>query len=199
MAINIESVFSSGGKPMLEMLTHCVFSINSDVLFSFLVREFQTRPTAQAAVVLHDVFCVTQSPMCLSDNTLIVPKDWRLANEVDRFRKQIERANDEANLESEPLADEADGDVGSEQTVEPVTIEIPPRYLFDAVANFVKRLPAGGHAKLQGYYDSSKSPSENLPNGELSAAQRIFVDNVWVPRVRPALIAAGFWRMSTVG
>jgi hypothetical protein len=40
---------------------------------------------------------------------------------------------------------------------------------------------------------------ENLPGGRLSAGQRAFVETVWRPRVRPQLVAAGFWRAANLG
>jgi hypothetical protein len=33
----------------------------------------------------------------------------------------------------------------------------------------------------------------------MTAGQKAFVENVWRPRVRPALVAAGFWRVATIG
>lgn len=59
--------------------------------------------------------------------------------------------------------------------------------------------PVGPLAVLAASYDPSRGPIGNLPGGRMTPGQRGFVDAVWLRRVRPALVAAGFWRVGTIG
>jgi hypothetical protein len=78
-------------------------------------------------------------------------------------------------------------------------VRAPGRELFDVVVAFLRAEADGVLQRVARTFDPTLSPAENLPGGKMSQAQRTFVDNVWRPRVRPALVAAGFWRVGTVG
>ncbi|MCD0463752.1 hypothetical protein U8335_25390 [Roseiconus lacunae] len=206
MAIQLEAIFTAGGRPLIDVLTHCVYSINADALFLYLVREYRFKPQAKAAIALHDVFCNPQSPACISQSTMIIPKDWRLAHSIEPFRQAIEAvesvdqsASDDSRSGSESEAE--DHSSGDDNTPSDgcVAIEIPPRHLFDHVVDAIRRGPSPAIASLQQSYDTGKTPTGNLPGGELSAVQRAFVDHQWLPSVRPFLVAAGFWRIATIG
>ncbi|MCC9603617.1 hypothetical protein LOC67_23960 [Stieleria sp. JC731] len=213
MPIQIAPIIQSGGKPLIDLLNHCVQSINTDVLFLYLIGEFKLRPQAQSAVALFDVFCSIQSPACISCHGMIAPKDLRLANSISPLRASLEAANTaieeaanktELDESSEEPGDEVENSdsadtPASESSFEAPPVLLPARYLFDQVADSIRQSPASGFNKLQGYYDPLKSPKENLPGGDMNASQRMFVDNVWSPMVRPFLVSAGFWRVSTIG
>ena len=49
MRTDINEVFSKGGKPLIEFLDYCVRSIQMDLVFMFLVREYHNGPTAAKA------------------------------------------------------------------------------------------------------------------------------------------------------
>ena len=206
MAIQLEQVFSAGGRPLIELLSHCAFSINTDALFLYLVREFRFRPEASAAIALHDVFCATNSPACIHDKSLIAPRDWRLSSEIEPLRnavtaapgtgkQEIDSPVEESAIEEEsrPQAMEDESD-GPEETPPP---PLPSVLLFDRLATSIR---AGMRVReLESYYDLSLDATENLPGGELSVAQRAFVDHAWAPMIRPFLVSAGFWRIATIG
>jgi len=74
-----------------------------------------------------------------------------------------------------------------------------PRYLFDAVVNELTDTAAEETlAAILDHYDPDRSPHENLPGGRMSAGQRAFVEQVWEPRLRPYLVAAGFRRIANI-
>ena len=72
------------------------------------------------------------------------------------------------------------------------------RGLFDRVVDAVTHDGAGPWARLALYYNPALEPSENLPGKAMTHSQRHFVENVWKPRIRPCLVAAGFWQMQTI-
>jgi hypothetical protein len=78
-------------------------------------------------------------------------------------------------------------------------VAIPSAHLFDSVVSHLRGLEGGTMARIARDYDPERTPLENLPGGTMNASQRFFVDNVWRPRLRPRLVAAGFWRIATVG
>ena len=74
----------------------------------------------------------------------------------------------------------------------------PARYIFDEV---VRQLEAGRRGQLREVgelYDPSLTPYENLPGRRMTPGQKAFVDRVWVPRVRPRLVASGFRRVADI-
>jgi hypothetical protein len=79
-------------------------------------------------------------------------------------------------------------------------VHVPaPRHLFDGL---VERLRGGERdlVALPGLdFDPTLTPARNLPGGRMTEGQRAWVEKVWVPGVRPRLVAAGFWRVATVG
>ncbi|MCA9139179.1 MAG: hypothetical protein KDB00_20540 [Planctomycetales bacterium] len=199
MAIKTVQVFARGGRELIDLLSHCVLSVNTDALFLYLVREYQLHPQATRAIALYDVFCGAQAPARISDTSLIAPRDVRLQNNINEIRAAIVAV--EAFRESQQpdvLSEEPNPESPEETDRRPPTIPLPPHYLFDPVANQLAGV-SGKLVHLETHYDPTLSPLENLPGGELNAGQRAFVENVWTPRVRPYLVSAGFWRIATVG
>ena len=206
MPIQVDQVFSQGGRALVDLLIHSVLSINTDVLFLYLVREYRFRPDTPSAIALYDVFCHPQSRARISETSLLAPKDLRLSQSVESLRRALEAARQVPHVAETSLSEATGSDVTGDHEADtaessPVApvIPLPPRYLFDAVADSLLRSPNSGVHKLQTYYDAQKTPTENLPGGEMTASQRLFVDNVWAPSVRPYLVSAGFWRISTIG
>jgi hypothetical protein len=58
--------------------------------------------------------------------------------------------------------------------------------------------PGGALRAVGELYDPSLTPHENLPGGRMTPGQKAFVERVWVPRVRPRLVAAGFRRIADI-
>ncbi|MEN9868940.1 MAG: hypothetical protein RL748_4530, partial [Pseudomonadota bacterium] len=70
----------------------------------------------------------------------------------------------------------------------------PQRGLFDAIV----RAFGPRFAQVASQFDPEKRVNECLPGGMVSAGQRNFINQVWTPKVRPQLVAAGFWRVATL-
>ncbi|WP_182870397.1 hypothetical protein [Stieleria mannarensis] len=199
MPICTKTCFQQGGRELIELLTHCVLSFNTDVLFLYLTREYQFRPQAVGAVALYDVFCAPQAPARISDTSLLPPSDLRLGQTIDDLRRALQlaagdRHASQKNADAKCSGGEADHDMAPAPAV-----PLPPHFLFDSIA---ARLSAPENPKLSSLekgYDPKLTPHENLPGGKLSAGGRAFVDHVWTPRIRPYLVASGFWRLATVG
>jgi len=74
---------------------------------------------------------------------------------------------------------------------------ISPKYLFDDVVSKVLATSIDVR-RIRRTYRRTRTPIENLKDGKMNQAQRYFVERVWQPRLRPQLVAAGFWRVATV-
>ncbi len=53
--------------------------------------------------------------------------------------------------------------------------------------------------RIRETYDPALEPVENLPGGKMTAGQRMFVERVWRPKLRPHLVQAGFLRVASIG
>ncbi|QDV83849.1 hypothetical protein [Planctomycetes bacterium TBK1r] len=212
MPVCTKTILQRGGRELIELLTHCVFSFNTDVLFLYCVGEYQLRPQAVSAIAIYDVFCAPTAPARISDLSLIPPKDVRIDQSIAPLRQALQAATCDPPP-SEGVADDESGGAGQDQRQDAgqdavqdesthpdgPAIPLPPRYLFDSIAASLSVSEQAKIATLEDYYDPKRTPQENLPGGELTAAQRAFVDHVWMPRIRPYLVSSGFWRVSTVG
>lgn len=187
MPVDVLQVFKSGGRERIDLLEYCVLSVNTDALFLFLVQEYQQRPTADAAVAIHAMFCAAGSPATISSRTLLPPKDMRLENSIAPLRNNL--------LQRHQQLSEAGVD---EDPPEPSPAMLPPRYLFDFLIPAITQGGDSAIAKLGRGYNPALTPHANLPGGRLSDGQRAFVDNIWTPIVRPTLVSAGFWRIATI-
>jgi hypothetical protein len=182
VAVDVDEVLRRGGVVLLDFLQYCVLSVQVEPVFALLAREYRMAPTAARALTLYDLFCAPDAPARIRAPAALPPYDLRLPRAVEPLR-----------LPPPPPPADADEGVGT-------TVPIgPPNYLFDFV---VAQLRQGPSDPLQGAghkFDPARTPLENLPGGRQTAGQRAFVENVWRPRVRPALAAAGFWRVATIG
>jgi len=176
MAVEIDKVFTRGGRELIDFLSFCVLSVETDPLFLFLAREFRTLPTAAGAVALFDAFCAANAPARISVSSAIPPFDLRIGHAVEALRAALAGAG-----------------------VPPPPPPLPPRYLFDAVVADVRSIAAERIAAVARRFDPDRTPLENLPGGRLTAGQRFFVEQVWQPRVRPMLVGAGFRRIANIG
>jgi hypothetical protein len=179
MAIDLDEVFSKGGKPSLDVLHYCVLAVQPEPLFAFLVRDYAAAPTAAKAVALYDVFCDPGAEARLGCVAALPPRELRLAQLIAPLRQALQ------NVHKTP----ADAD-------NPTFVPLPPRHLFDELLRHVRDMDT--LKRLADEYDPSRTPQENLPGGKMNAGQRFFVERVWRPRLRPRLVAAGFWRLATV-
>jgi hypothetical protein len=186
-----EEHFTRGGKPLLDLLAFCVMSYRVEALFAFLVREYRLQPTPLRALALFDVFCAARAPARMRALEVLPPRNVAFQSELERMR--------ELWLASQgtPVGDPAP-EAEVEETIALPSPPVAPRYVFDFVITHLHQLPEDPVGAAGRQFDPERSPAENLPGGRMSEGQRAFVERVWQPRIRPTLVAAGFWRVATV-
>jgi len=198
VAVNVGEVFARGGKGLIDLLEFCVISVRMDPVFVFLAGEFRTLPTAPGAVALYELFCARDAPARVSALRALPPYNLRLPAAVRPLAESLERAR-EAEAVVSVETEEGGGESGGEaQTGELPPPLFPARYIFDEV---VRQLEDGRRGQLREVgelYDPSLTPHENLPGRRMTPGQKAFVERVWVPRVRPRLVAAGFRRIADI-
>lgn len=188
MAVSYSQIMTQGGKTLHDLLSFAVYSVRPDGLFVFLAHEYHLRPTAAAAVALYDLFCAPGSPARLSVDTVLPPQDPRLAAALAPIRFGLDRS----------LAPPPDP-LPEDPPWEPAMPPLPPNYLFSGLAERLLNDPVGQVVALSSEFDPDRGPFGSLTGGKLSSGQRAFAEQVWRRRVQPALVAAGFWRVATVG
>lgn len=179
---DIIGIFSQGGKDLLNLLDYCIRSIQTDPVFIFLVQDYRNAPTVAKAVALYDLFCVPNALARLTTQEVIPPLDLRLQIALRPFREYWTRAQ---AVKLSPMA----------AALPPL---IPPKYLFDVVAGRVQE-SSKTFSNIGKKYKGRRTPTENLPGGKMTAPQRYFVEKIWQPIIRPQLVAAGFWRIASIG
>jgi hypothetical protein len=170
VAIDVDEIFTGGGKKLVDFLDYAVRAVQTDVLFSFLVREYREHPTTPKAVVLFDIFCAPRAPARLSLPEVLPPMNLQIAAAM------------------RPL--------GLNLVAAPPLI-LPPKYLFDAIDLHLRK-NSDGLRTVKRRYRPSRSPLENLPGGRMNTGQKFFVEKVWEPNLRPRLVAAGFRRVGSI-
>jgi hypothetical protein len=186
--VDLNAVLLRGGTTLLDLLQFCVLSVQPAPLFVFLVQEYRQTPRAASALALYDAFCAPAAPARVEADIVLAPRDLRLHQAIEAVRRQVAWA-------AAPLPPVAEG----EQPPPRRFVPIPPAHLFDPVVSHLRDLEDGPLARVSRDYNPDRAPLENLPGGKMNASQRFFVDNIWRPRLRPQLVAAGFWRIATVG
>ena len=183
MAIDVETEFTRGGRVVVDFLTFCVMSIRLEPLFVYLVRDYRSRPTPGAALALFDCFCARDAPGRLRalPAELLPPVNLKFEREVGRF-------GDRSEVVPGATADEAS-----------VGRVFPPRYLFDFLTEGMSAQGRDPVQEVGDSFDPSLTPAQNLPGGRLAPGQRLFVERIWQPKMRPRLVASGFWRIANVG
>ena len=192
MSIKLDEIFSSGGRDLINLLEYSVLSINVDLIFVYLVREYRLRPSAVAAIAVHDLFCCADSPARVSCEAALFPKDVRLTQAISPYRAG---SPDASSVENALPQESSDQDAKTARFEAP---SLPPRYIFDSLARRINAEDESALIHSLASYSVALTPHENLPNGELSAVQRRFVEHIWQPIVRPELVAAGFWKVASI-
>ena len=173
----------SGGKELIKLLDYCVFSIEMDAVFLFLVQEYRFQPTGPRAIELYDLFCSPNAPARLSVTEALPPRDHLLPQVIQRIR--------------EPRFVCTDPDADPPQLVP--APQVPGKFVFDGVANAILRDVEGALSRVESNYDPELGPHGSLPQGGLGPGQRQFVESVWKKSVRPRLVQVGFWKIATIG
>lgn len=178
VAIDVDECLRHGGKPLITFLTFCIYSIRLEPLFVFLAGEFRLRPKVAGALALYDLFCAPQAPARIDAHLVLPPRELRLREAVERLRTAPSGPGEPEEPEVRRI------------------VVAPARQLFDVIVAHLRERPLVEYGRD---FDPELSATENLPNGRMNEAQRAFVDRVWQPRVRPQLVAAGFWKVANVG
>lgn len=180
MPVDIDKIFSRGGKGLINLLDYAVRAVQPDLIFIFLVGEYRDHPTTPKAVALYDVFCAPHALARLSVVEMLPPTHHQLEVALRPLRLNL----------SQVQAARASG------AVAPPWI-LPPRFLFDAVAMLLRE-KSRALRQIKRSYRSRRTAFENLPGGRMSERQRHFVERVWEPNLRPWLVAAGFRRVGCI-
>ena len=179
MPVDLNRILERGGKGWIDLMDYAVRSMQMDLLFLALVRDYRNHPTVPKAVALYELFCTLQAPARISVEETLPPRNLQLQAAIRPYQS--------AQL---PVP-------GTNIPGTPRPPVLPPKYLFDSVACRLEQLsPALRNIRRR--YKPGRSPQANLPGGKMTASQRHFVDKVWEPMIRPRLVAAGFWRVGTV-
>ena len=184
---NIQDLLTRGGHARIDLLRFSVMTRTIEPIVVFLVGEFRLRPSAAGAVAIYDAFFAQHAPARMGLAEVVPVRDTRLDLYIESLRGQL------AAFEIQIEAVHADPDDDSRPM--PPTAE---RGVFDSIIAELWSDPNGSLARLSREYDPELSPDENVPGGEISAGQRSFTNDVWRPRVRPMLVNAGFWQLSSI-
>jgi hypothetical protein len=176
--VDVDAALAAGGAQRIALLRFCVASVTMEPVFLFLACEFRVRPTRAGAFALFDVFCAEGAPGRLSAYELLPPRELVLGATITRLQTQVDA--------TQLAADEE------------VVLGTPARDLFDALVRGVHRDTHGRLSHVAATFDPRLTAHENLPGGRMNAGQRHFVEKIWVPVVRPRLVAGGFWQMATI-
>jgi hypothetical protein len=180
VAIDLDEIFGRGGKELIDLLDHAVRAVATDVVFLFLVEEYRMAPTAAKAVALYDVFCAPDALARLSSTDRLPPASFHIDVSLRALRQNLSQRQ---QSQSQGL------------TLAPLML--PPKFLFDAIANDVRKNSASLR-RLKRRYRPERTPAANLPGGRMNAGQRFFVEKVWELNLRPRLVSTGFRRIGSI-
>ena len=157
-------------------------SVTLEPVFVFLVSEYRLRPSQASAIALNDAFCAPGALARIAAPGVLPTQHIHLSATINTVRRQW------AQMQSaEPPAE------GHSILITP-----SPRYLFDDIAKACRDVATSGYARIAANYNPELTPAQNLPGGKMTDGQRQFVEYVWKPKVRPGLIAAGFWKIADI-
>jgi hypothetical protein len=180
-SVDLDAILRAGGAHRVALFQHCVKSVTMEPMFLFLAQEYASRATRAGALALYDAFCAPNAVAKITAPGALPPDSLRLAAAIGAIRR-------ESDQQQSAIAD-------PELPVRSTAID---RHLFNDVAAAIRDDRHGPLAALAARYDPQLSPVENLPGGTLNGGQRHFVDMIWRPRLRPRLVASGFWQISTI-
>ena len=186
-ASDLMGIFARGGSLAIALMQYCVRSRNFDPLFVMLVREFKMRPTLPAALAIYDSFCATDAAAAVSLRDSVVGNELR--QQIESLRRQSVTAIEVAQAETVAA--------NENEPIPRACVVAPPNFIFDGVVRALQSNPHSGFNHAAYHYHAERSAQQNLPGG-MNMAQRNFLSRVWIPILRPRLVAAGFWRMSTI-
>lgn len=182
----IERLFRTGGQGRVNLLGYAVQSVTMELLMHFLVGEYRFHPRVKASVALYDAFCAPGALARIAMAEIVPARTLRLAAGIEALRARLREFENAATV-AEPG-----------QNFPGPSPPAADRALFDGLMKSMWADPDGALRRAERDYDPSLTPEANLPGGRMTPAQRIFVNDVWRPRVRPLLVDAGFWQLSSI-
>jgi hypothetical protein len=191
MARTVQDLLLLGSREFLNFLQFAIVSGQPEPVFIHCVREYRFRPTTVAALGIFDHFCETNALWRLRETQFLPPLELTLANQIRMLR--------EAFIASQQPLPSASLEEDEPSPVLPAANPMPPGNLFRTIETGLLSNSDGFLARLAATYDPALGPFENLPGGKMTSAQRLFVDQYWIRRIRPALVSAGFWRLASLG
>lgn len=218
MPVDVGVIFRRGGRDLINLLEYCVYSVQMDPLFLYLVSEYRLAPTTDKALALYELFCAADAPARISLRGELPPKDFRLPQALGPYFRTRQFLLDRAAMVGRVDATGGDGAAsepnsaettnvlaGGGEPTEPDTqalpqnlMLLPPAYAFDVLRNALLAQRPCPLKRLGKQFDPLLTARENLLGGELNASQKFFTDFVWNPTVRPQLVAAGFRSVANV-
>src|SRR5829696_3291893 len=87
MAIDLDHIFTHGGKALIDLLNYCVRSVQMDPVFAFLVEEYRLSPSQAKAVALYDMFAAPGAPARISAEDLLPPRELALQIIIENLRR----------------------------------------------------------------------------------------------------------------
>ena len=180
MPIDFDELVSSGGEALVDLLDYSVRAMVFDVLFVFLVREYQQQPTGPKAVALYDGFCASHALAPLSVPDALRRHQWQLEAALRQIKSDFTR-QEVAGMSGTPGA----------------SMILPPKFLFDSLTTRLRE-DSAAFRHVRDYYNPDLTPLQNLPGGRMTANQRNFVDKIWTPKLRPVLVRADFRRVASI-
>ena len=198
MAIDFDDTLNRGGNELIQFLHYCVYSVQLAPIFVLLARDYRMRPTVSGALALHANFCASGAPARIKADPVLAPRNLQLDQLVLRMTEQkrvFDAAQQQQKIETTA---EVEVVANTERRRGPPPPS-PVIFLFDDIVAHVRGDLDGPLHTAARAFDPTYGPMQNLPGGRLNVGQRAFVENVWRPRVRPQLVAAGFWRAADLG
>jgi hypothetical protein len=181
--VDLWSILWCGGRQAVDLLEYSLVSVQLEILFGHLVAEYRNQPTGRRAIALYDVFCASRAPGRIHATDVLPPRDLFLMHAIERIRGQMQQVEAHNALQSET----------------PMSLAFPGRHLFDTVNAAIRANDNPVIRAVSDSYDPALSPVENLPGRKPSPGQRMFIDRVWRPQMRPYLVQSGFPRLASIG
>jgi len=185
----IETLLNRGGQVRVDLLRYAVKAVILEPLVLFVVNEYRLRPSVAAALAIYDAFSA-QTAIARVDAAAKLPtRDLRLTATVRALRAQADAFNEAMKFAQGKADEDSNGVTAVLPTVD--------RGLFNSLIVSLWEQPQGALQRMEQEYDETLTPEQNIGQ-RLSASQRNFVSQVWRPQLRPMLVEAGFWQLSSI-
>lgn len=184
MAIELKDALQVGGQVTINFLQFSIITQRVESLFLYLANEYRHRPELRSARALYDAFCGEKAIVKLSIPELLPPKSPFLAWELNKLITTYEAFQ---------------RFVPTEETPNPPRYQLPSILMYDPYVQAVLANPDSDCHAVAREFDPELAPLEHLPNEQLSSEQILFLQTVWLEKLKPCLVAGGFWQIASLG